>query len=515
MKKNAKPVKDAKYLHKSPPVELNTGFSILERYVVVNEYRDGSYSDAYNCDIVSRRSIDGVGIIPYAYIEGELNVLLISNFRAVALFREKILGKKELKDIDEYTLSMVEVPAGILEESELKLKKIEDGVKRCASRELLEETGYRIEPKHINMLGSFYYSSPGIITERIFVTTCDITGKKPEEPKTDGSVMEENIKPFFLPLKDAMKWCEEGVIRNALAEIAVNRLYFLMMSSQEKMHANILQKRINIMSNEIRSLKKESSYYNKLIREFKATITHELKHPFTEVMGYLSILKNKNISDEQKQQAIDIISRSIKKLYDINSNLIKVAVKDEDTANQSIQEFDVYNDINEIIENYRELYASKLETNIKIDEACKMLIGHRDRFKIIMEGLVSNAFKFTKSGSITISVRLVDAIEAKSIDMSPDLFNYHLMNNIIPKEVDVLVQDTGIGIKPRQLNKIFIPFYQADSRFSREFAGVGIGLSIVKDLVEIMQGTINVQSSIGFGTTINMRIPFGIAEKNS
>ena len=510
-KKETKSVIDAKYLHKYPEEVLNTGFASLERYSVINEYDDGSISKNYNCDIVVRRGIDAVGVIPYMYINNELHILLISNFRAAAFFREKILGEEPIEEISEHSKTMIEIPAGIIEEDELKLKKIETGIKRCSSRELLEETGYNVPVKNFTILGSFYYSSPGLLTERIYISTCNITGMIPEEIKGDGSIMEESIKTFTVPFTKALEWCKTGVIRNAVTEIGIHRLYFLLLSAKEEGHNKILQKRLQTMYNDIRSLKKEASYHNKLIREFRATITHELNHPLTEVMGYLSLLRNKNTSNEIKEKSIDIISRSISKLYEVNKNLVKVALQDDDSSH-TVEEFDVYKTIEEIVESYKYVHDSNLEINISICENCNTLIGNHNRLRLILEGIISNAFKFTKTGSINVYVRLIDTIENKFIDLSPDLFNYHIMSNIVPHEIEILVKDTGIGIKPKQLKKIFIPFFQSDSRFSREFAGVGLGLYVVNDLVATMQGSITIDSVVGTGTIVKMRIPFGISQ---
>ncbi len=514
MDKKEKLVVDASYLRKSPEIKLNTGFSSLERFSVINEYDDGSSSDSYNCDIVVRRGFDAVGIIPYLYIDNKLHILLLNNFRAAAFFREKILGNTDSSLVDENTKSMIEIPAGILEKDELKLTKNDLGIRRCAARELMEETGYELSSREMKVLGSFYYSSPGLLTEKIYIATCDITGLLAEKIVTDGSVMEETIKPFIIPFSEALALCNNGVIRNAVTEIAIKRLYFLLLVEKDKSHSKILQKRLDTMSREIRSLKREANYYNKLIREFRATITHELKHPFTQVMGYISLLKNKNTSEEDRAKWIDVISRSVSQLYELNKNLVKTALQDDDHM-QNTEAFNTYDNINEIVEGYKYLYDSSLETNISIDESSAVLIGNPYRLKLIMEGIISNAFKFTKNGSINITVRLIDTLlEPNSLDFSPDLFNYHVMTNVLPNEIEISVKDSGIGIKPKQLKKIFIPFYQSDSRFSREFSGVGLGLSVVKDLVHTMQGSIKIDSEINVGTLVCLRIPFGIPESN-
>ena len=512
--KKIKKVKDTKFFKKSPPIQLDTGFVNLERFVAINEYDDGTFSREYNCDIINRKGRDAVIIVPYTYIDNQIHVLMINTFRPVVYYREKVMTGKNPEDIDEHIMNFLEFPAGMLEEDEMNDKNPSNGIKKCAQRELEEETGYSVELKNVHVLGHRYYSSSGIITERINIATCDITGITPKkEIKTDGSVMEESIETFFVPFDKAMKWCKDGVIKNAGTEIGLNRLYFSILYEHQKKHNLILQKRLRTLLNEINSLKKSAEHYNKLIREFKATVSHELRHPFTEIMGYINLLKKNNMPEEKREEFFNIVTRSIKKLYDTNNNLIQIALKDDD-SNKYLSEFDVEEELNIIINGYKFIYPKDIEVEMNIEKNCNILIGYHERFRLIMEGIISNAFKFTKSGTISINIRTLDTIEKKSLDFSPDLFNYHTMQNIIPNEIEIMVKDTGKGIKPSQLKKIFMPFYQCDSRFEREYGGIGIGLSVVKDLLDTMQGTITIDGSEGAGTIVKLRIPFGIPSKN-
>ena len=512
--KKIKKVKDTKFFKKSPPIQLDTGFVNLERFVAINEYDDGTFSREYNCDIINRKGRDAVIIVPYTYIDNQIHVLMINTFRPVVYYREKVMTGKNPEDIDEHIMNFLEFPARILEEDKMNDKNPSNGIKKCAQRELEEETGYSVELKNVHVLGHRYYSSSGIITERINIATCDITGITPKkEIKTDGSVMEESIETFFVPFDKAMKWCKDGVIKNAGTEIGLNRLYFSILYEHQKKHNLILQKRLRTLLNEINSLKKSAEHYNKLIREFKATVSHELRHPFTEIMGYINLLKKNNMPEEKREEFFNIVTRSIKKLYDTNNNLIQIALKDDD-SNKYLSEFDVEEELNIIINGYKFIYPKDIEVEMNIEKNCNILIGYHERFRLIMEGIISNAFKFTKSGTISINIRTLDTIEKKSLDFSPDLFNYHTMQNIIPNEIEIMVKDTGKGIKPSQLKKIFMPFYQCDSRFEREYGGIGIGLSVVKDLLDTMQGTITIDSSEGAGTIVKLRIPFGIPSKN-
>ena len=513
-KKKVKKVKDTKFFKKSPPIQLDTGFVNLERFVAINEYDDGSFSREYNCDIINRKGRDAVIIVPYSYIDNQIYVLMINTFRPVVYYREKVMTGKSCEEIDEHIMNFLEFPAGMLEEDEMNDKNPNQGVKKCAQRELEEETGYSVPLKNINVLGHRYYSSSGIITERINIAICDITSaEQKKEIKTDGSVMEESIETFLVPFDKAMRWCKEGVIKNAGTEIGLHRLYFSILYEHQKNHNLILQKRLHTLLNEINSLKKTSEHYNKLIREFKATVSHELRHPFTEIMGYINLLKKNNLSEEKREEFFNIVTRSIKKLYDTNNNLIQIDLKDDESS-KYVSEFNTEEEINAIIEGYKLIYPKDINIEINIEKNCITLIGYHERFRLIMEGIISNAFKFTKSGTISINIRTLDTIETKELDFSPDLFNYHTMQNIIPNEIEITVKDTGKGIKPSKLKKVFMPFYQADSRFEREYGGMGIGLSVVKDLLDTMQGTINIDSSEGAGTIVKLRIPFGIPSKN-
>ncbi len=502
----------AKFSHKKPKQILKTNFSSLERYEVVNYYSDDSASKKYNCDILMHKGFDAVGIVPYLYINNELHVLLLSNFRAPAFFREAMDKPSEIpKEI----LEFIEIPAGIIDKEDRENEtNIENVVKKCASRELFEECGYALKPNMIDILYSYYYTAPGIIAEKIYITTCNITGKRQKEIKTDGSVMEENMETFILPITTAIEYIQKGIIKNAATEIALSRLYYKLVVEKEMSYAKIISKRLNMLNNVIGDLKKESEYYNKLIREFRATISHELKHPFTEIINYLNILNKDDVSEEIRKKSMDVLQSSIRKIYDNNRNLLEISFG-ADRIQQTTECFDIHDTILDIVNQYRLAYKYDIDVNIDIEERCKYLIGFEDRFRIILEGILSNALKFTKKGSINITVKIIDSssIGTRKIDFMPDLFNYHVLGNIKPYEIEFIIKDTGVGIKSRLLKKIFIPFYQTDSRFTREYGGMGIGLSVVKDFIESMQGSIKIDSSIGVGTTVTLNVAFGLREE--
>ena len=149
--KKTKKVKNTRYFRKSPPVQLDTGFVNLERFIAINEYDDGSFSREYNCDVINRKGRDAVIIVPYTYIDNQIHVLMISTFRPVVYYREKIMTGKNPDEIDEHIINFLEFPAGMLEEDEINEKNPNPGIKKCAKRELEEETGYNVDIKKINV----------------------------------------------------------------------------------------------------------------------------------------------------------------------------------------------------------------------------------------------------------------------------------------------------------------------------------------------------------------------------
>jgi two-component sensor histidine kinase len=128
--------------------------------------------------------------------------------------------------------------------------------------------------------------------------------------------------------------------------------------------------------------------------------------------------------------------------------------------------------------------------NVVVDQDEIEVYCDKDMVEKILSNLLSNAFKFTPEGGKVV----VQISHPKSQ---------------IPNHVEISVSDTGIGIPPEQLDKVFDRFYQVDASQTREHEGSGIGLALVKELVELHHGTIQVESEVGVGTTFTVRLPLG------
>lgn len=182
----------------------------LRRLRVRNEYVGGEHSREYGVEIVAHRGHDAVAVIPYWIEDENYKVMLLRSFRPALLFRD---FQPESEPF------LVECVAGVLEEGEGD----GPGIRHRAAAETLEEAGFHVEENEVQILGVPFYASPGVYTEKVWVTTVQVDPRARVAPLLDGSVFEELIEPLPLALDVALEWLERGQIRDAKTEIALLR----------------------------------------------------------------------------------------------------------------------------------------------------------------------------------------------------------------------------------------------------------------------------------------------------
>ncbi|SJZ90004.1 sensor histidine kinase [Selenihalanaerobacter shriftii] len=240
---------------------------------------------------------------------------------------------------------------------------------------------------------------------------------------------------------------------------------------------------------------REEIEYEKIQNEFFANLSHEFKTPLNLIFSGLQLLdnkiKNNNDIDEYKTYTNTIKQNSYRLLKLVN-NLIDINKINFKAFNLNLQNYDIVNlirDITDSIKSYAEDNNRELQFNSDIEEriiAC-------DPFNIerIMLNLLSNAIKFTnKDDEIIVHI-------------------YEKKEKII-----ISVEDTGIGIPEEKQEIIFKRFGQVDTSFTRNSEGSGIGLSLVKKLVEMHEGEIGFKSKYGKGSEFIIKLPIKILEKD-
>ncbi len=227
---------------------------------------------------------------------------------------------------------------------------------------------------------------------------------------------------------------------------------------------------------------------NKARSEFLTIMSHELRTPLTAVIGYTIILEGMTQGELNKKQKlfVDNILKSSKHLLDLINNILDLAKIEAGKLDLVVEEISVPVTINEILKIIKE-NASEHNIILKkeFDPELKSIKADRRALKQIIFNLLSNAIKFSKQEGGIVSV---------SAKREGDM-------------VRISVSDTGIGIKEKELPRLFQKFEQLDSGISRKYEGTGLGLAITKQLVEMHGGKITVKSKYGKGSTFSFLLP--------
>ncbi len=219
---------------------------------------------------------------------------------------------------------------------------------------------------------------------------------------------------------------------------------------------------------------------DRLKSEFVSMVSHELKTPLTSIKISMDVLKSLSGSGKDtdtEKEMLQIIDRSIGRQKRLVSDLLDISRIETGNMKFNLETVDLYEIIRESTESMKNI-ADKtgilIHTDLKGESM--QITGDYDRLVQVFVNLIGNALKFTDKGEIRIQARTVDG---------------HL---------EIRVSDTGIGIPPEELDRVFDKFHQVDSGLTREVGGSGLGLAICKGIIEGHGGTIRAESEFGKGS---------------
>ncbi len=244
------------------------------------------------------------------------------------------------------------------------------------------------------------------------------------------------------------------------------------------------------------SAKEKAEAAGKAKNIFLANISHEIRTPMNGIIGFTNLMGASGLNDKQKEFN-DIIKASCNHLIGIINDILDFSKIESKKMKIEYNIFDINTALNnsiKIISELSELKNNKIETHI--DERINYKInGDKLRFKQILINLLMNAVKFTANGKIEVKIEELS-----------------LINDISTLLIEV--SDTGIGIPSDKISEIFKMFHQLNEPDSAQFESSGVGLSIVKNLVEIMEGSISVKSIVGAGSVFTVKLPFKVINKD-
>ena len=276
------------------------------------------------------------------------------------------------------------------------------------------------------------------------------------------------------------------LLRRLLYTLLILCIIYLIFRSYKKrlLLKSSLKVEKNSLEMEKRNRQKEQELHNERLR-FYTNIAHELRTPLTLIIGPLEDLKDNKGIPAAFRTKIQTIYRSAVQLLNLINQLMEFRKTETQNRQLTVGKGNLSNLITEIGLRYKELNQNEhVRINVKVEPVQENIYFDADIITIILNNLLSNAIKYTRAGHITLSMHRIKA------------------NGI--SYVEMIVADTGYGIDAESLPHIYDRYYQAKGK--HQASGTGIGLALVKSLVDLHHGSLEVESAVEKGTTFRFRI---------
>ncbi len=308
-----------------------------------------------------------------------------------------------------------------------------------------------------------------------------------------GKVIERNSKGKAIRIVGTHR----NVTENKLFELALKQKNEELLAAEEELRAAndellMANEKLEMQHEELQQTYEKLKESDRLKSIFLANISHEIRTPMNGIIGFANLLNQPDLPGHKRNHYIEIINKSSSQLLHIIEDIVDISKIEANQLQITFMPFDV----NEMINELHTIYIRELSDMNKNEIRIIPVYGSTGNFKIISDGLrirqimnnlINNAIKFTEKGYIKYGYET----EEKQF-------------------IKFFVEDTGIGIDKTMFDIIFEPFRQVDEGDTRKYGGAGLGLTIARGLVKLLNGEIWLESVKNQGTTFYFRIPYNI-----
>ena len=237
--------------------------------------------------------------------------------------------------------------------------------------------------------------------------------------------------------------------------------------------------------------RRQAEAANKAKSDFLANMSHEIRTPLNGIMGMMQLLETTSL-DEEQDKYLKICTSATERLTRLLSDILDLSRVEAGELAVHEAAFVVQELSDTVSDLFRATVMDKpFQLECSVDSALpSRLIGDEARVRQVLVNLVGNALKFTQQGHVRLEIAALGSARQE------------------PYKVLFTVSDTGIGIPADKVNRLFTPFFQVEGSYGRRFQGAGLGLAIVRRLVDLMGGRVSLESEVGRGTTVSVILPF-------